>query len=93
MSIWSWHDSMVTPQTSSRLAAPINVPLAGVGHNALLREPAVLERVIDEYRAAGGYPPHAECSRGDAAASRGFVFQPQHICANAASSIAASRAC
>jgi triacylglycerol lipase len=68
ISIWSWHDSMVTPQTSSRLSGAIDVPLAGVGHNALLREPAVLERVLLEYRNAerSGAPP--ELPSGDEAA-------------------------
>jgi pimeloyl-ACP methyl ester carboxylesterase len=52
VSIWSWHDSMVAPQTSSRLRGATDVPLPGVGHNALLREPAVLARIAAEYRAA-----------------------------------------
>ena len=33
-SIWSWHDSMVAPQHSSRLARCRDVVLIGVGHNA-----------------------------------------------------------
>ena len=61
VSIWSWHDSMVTPQTSSRLSGAIDVPLAGVGHNALLREPAVLERVAAEYRVACAAPATSGC--------------------------------
>ena len=36
VSLWSWHDSMVTPQTSSRLAWAENIVLDGVAHNALL---------------------------------------------------------
>jgi hypothetical protein len=43
---------MVAPQTSSRLRGAIDVPLVGVGHNALLRDPAVLERIVAEYRVA-----------------------------------------
>lgn len=51
-SIWSWHDSMVAPQTSSLLDGAHNVALTGIGHNALLRDPAVLDLVAGEYRAA-----------------------------------------
>jgi pimeloyl-ACP methyl ester carboxylesterase len=61
VSIWSWHDSMVTPQTSSRLRGAIDVPLAGVGHNALLRDPVVLARIAAEYRAACAAPATSEC--------------------------------
>lgn len=52
VSIWSWHDSMVAPQTSSVLPGATDVALVGIGHNALLRDPQVLRRVLDEYRAA-----------------------------------------
>ncbi|MGE5668706.1 MAG: esterase/lipase family protein [Betaproteobacteria bacterium] len=54
VSLWSWHDSMVAPQLSSRLAGTIDVPLTGVGHNALLGDPGVFACVlaeIDEARA------------------------------------------
>ncbi|MEP7275903.1 MAG: alpha/beta fold hydrolase [Betaproteobacteria bacterium] len=37
-SIWSWHDSMVAPQLSSRLPGADNVELVGVGHNAILAD-------------------------------------------------------
>lgn len=50
VSLWSWHDSMVAPQTSARLAHARNVELAGVGHNALLTDPEVAQRVIEELR-------------------------------------------
>jgi triacylglycerol esterase/lipase EstA (alpha/beta hydrolase family) len=40
-SIWSWHDSMVTPQTSSRIDWGENVVLTGVAHNAMLDDPQV----------------------------------------------------
>lgn len=42
-SIWSRHDSMVAPQASSQLACAQNVPVVGVGHNALLVDRRVLE--------------------------------------------------
>jgi triacylglycerol lipase len=51
-SIWSWHDSMVTPQTSSILPGADNVPLIGVGHNALLANARVRDIVIEAYRRA-----------------------------------------
>jgi triacylglycerol esterase/lipase EstA (alpha/beta hydrolase family) len=40
-SIWSWHDSMVTPQTSSRIDWGENIVLTGVAHNAMLDDPQV----------------------------------------------------
>lgn len=52
VSLWSWHDSMVVPQTSARLDGAIDVPLIGIGHNALLGEPAVFARVEAEIAAA-----------------------------------------
>ncbi len=48
VSLWSWHDSMVAPQTSARLEHARNVELAGVGHNALLTDPEVAKRVVEE---------------------------------------------
>jgi pimeloyl-ACP methyl ester carboxylesterase len=48
LSLWSWHDSMVAPQTSSELPGTIDVAIIGVGHNALLADPEVLERTHAE---------------------------------------------
>lgn len=48
VSLWSWHDSMVAPQTSARLAGAQNIEIVGVGHNALLGDPDVLDRVAGE---------------------------------------------
>lgn len=53
VSLWSWHDSMVTPQTSSRVDFGENVELAGIGHTALLRDREVFERVLAELVKAG----------------------------------------
>jgi pimeloyl-ACP methyl ester carboxylesterase len=50
VSLWSWHDSMVAPQTSARLENARNVELAGIGHNALLTDPEVATRVIEELK-------------------------------------------
>jgi pimeloyl-ACP methyl ester carboxylesterase len=60
VSLWSWHDSMVAPQTSSVLERAENIALMGIGHNALLADPAVAARVAAEIeRAAAGEPPLA----------------------------------
>ena len=48
VSLWSWHDSMVTPQTSSRLEGAENIELTGIGHNALLGDPLVFALVAAE---------------------------------------------
>ena len=48
ISIWSWHDSMVAPQTSGRLRGARNIELIGVGHNALLNDERVRTVVVDE---------------------------------------------
>ena len=48
VSLWSWHDSMVAPQTSSELPGAQDVALAGIGHNALLGDADVFDFVRDE---------------------------------------------
>jgi triacylglycerol esterase/lipase EstA (alpha/beta hydrolase family) len=45
-SIWSWHDSMVTPQTSSRIDWGDNIVLTGIAHNALLDDPEVWAKAV-----------------------------------------------
>jgi triacylglycerol esterase/lipase EstA (alpha/beta hydrolase family) len=58
VSLWSWHDSMVAPQTSSVLERAENIALMGIGHNALLSDREVQERVAAEIeRAAHDEPP------------------------------------
>ena len=52
LSLWSWHDSMVAPQTSSELPGSVDATLVGVGHNALLTDPHVFARVLAEIHAA-----------------------------------------
>jgi triacylglycerol esterase/lipase EstA (alpha/beta hydrolase family) len=56
VTLWSWHDSMVAPQTSSELPGAVDVTLTGIGHNALLGDRAVLAFVADEIRAARKSP-------------------------------------
>ena len=53
VSLWSWHDSMVAPQTSSELAGAIDVAMVGIGHNALLADPEVFGRVLAEIEDRG----------------------------------------
>ncbi|HQU50666.1 MAG TPA: alpha/beta fold hydrolase [Casimicrobiaceae bacterium] len=52
VSLWSWHDSMVAPQVSARIDGGRNIEVSGVGHNALLTDPDVARRVIEELKAA-----------------------------------------
>jgi triacylglycerol esterase/lipase EstA (alpha/beta hydrolase family) len=52
VSLWSWHDSMVAPQTSSELPGATEVTLTGVGHNALLGDRQVFEFVSREIEEA-----------------------------------------
>jgi pimeloyl-ACP methyl ester carboxylesterase len=51
-SIWSWHDSMVAPQLSSRMPGADNIELVGVGHNAILADAGALALVIAAIAAA-----------------------------------------
>jgi pimeloyl-ACP methyl ester carboxylesterase len=67
VSLWSWHDSMVTPQTSSRLDWAENVVLTGVAHNALLDDDEVVARVAAEIARAAAAP--RACARRAAATS------------------------
>lgn len=60
VSLWSWHDSMVTPQTSSLLEGAENIALTGIGHNALLNDPGVFARVAAEIERAGAARPTSE---------------------------------
>ena len=57
VSLWSWHDSMVAPQTSSVLERAENIALMGIGHNALLTDRQVMARVADEIRRAAQRKP------------------------------------
>jgi triacylglycerol esterase/lipase EstA (alpha/beta hydrolase family) len=56
VSLWSPHDSMVAPQSSARLDGAAEIVLRGVGHNALLGDPAVYAAVVRELIAAGVTP-------------------------------------
>jgi len=52
VSLWSWHDSMVTPQTSSQVDWAENIVIDGVAHNALLGDRDVQKHVALEIRKA-----------------------------------------
>jgi hypothetical protein len=56
VSLWSWHDSMVAPQTSSELPGAIDVALVGIGHNALLGDRDVFAFVMNEIEGARATP-------------------------------------
>jgi triacylglycerol esterase/lipase EstA (alpha/beta hydrolase family) len=48
VSLWSWHDSMVAPQTSARFAGAENIEVKGIGHNALLGDRRIFDLVAEE---------------------------------------------
>jgi triacylglycerol lipase len=56
VSIYSHHDNIVSPQTSSRLAGATNIEFNGIGHVALGFHRAIHQCVIDEVLAAGIHP-------------------------------------
>jgi triacylglycerol lipase len=52
VSIYSHHDNIVSPQTSSHLAGAVNVELHGIGHVALGSRHAIQDRIVSEIQAA-----------------------------------------
>ncbi|GIZ52443.1 lipase family alpha/beta hydrolase [Noviherbaspirillum aridicola] len=52
VSIWSHHDNIISPQSSSRLERAKNIELHAVGHVALALDRRVQRLVIDEIRAS-----------------------------------------
>ncbi|HVL76232.1 MAG TPA: alpha/beta fold hydrolase [Noviherbaspirillum sp.] len=50
VSIYSHHDNIVSPQTSSHLPGARNIALHGIGHVALAPTPRVMELVIGEIK-------------------------------------------
>lgn len=52
VSIYSHHDNIVSPQTSSCLPRATNIEFHGIGHVALAFNPAIQMRVIEEIHAA-----------------------------------------
>jgi len=58
VSLWSWHDSMVAPQTSSRLDGAVNIVVHGIGHNALVSSRRVAGLVAEELQRVAAVPAH-----------------------------------
>lgn len=56
VSIYSHHDNIVSPQTSSHLAGAVNIEFNGIGHVALGFHPAIQKCVIDEVIATENRP-------------------------------------
>jgi triacylglycerol esterase/lipase EstA (alpha/beta hydrolase family) len=52
VSIYSHHDNIISPQTSSHVPGATNIEFFGIGHVALGFNPAVQARVIEEIRTA-----------------------------------------
>jgi triacylglycerol lipase len=52
VSLYSHHDNIIAPQTSSHLDGAINIEYRGIGHVALALHPLIQARVIAEARAA-----------------------------------------
>jgi triacylglycerol lipase len=50
VSLYSHHDNIIAPQTSSQLPGANNVAFHGIGHVALASHPAIQARVIEEIR-------------------------------------------
>jgi triacylglycerol esterase/lipase EstA (alpha/beta hydrolase family) len=56
VSVWSRHDSMVAPQTSSQLDGAVNIVVHGIGHNALVSSRRVAALVAEELQRAAAAP-------------------------------------
>lgn len=52
-SIYSLHDSVITPQRSSKLEGAVNVELGGIGHMEMSRHPTMIEEVLRALEAVG----------------------------------------
>lgn len=52
VSLYSHHDNIIAPQTSSRLDGARNIEFHGIGHVALASHPAIQAQLIREIRAA-----------------------------------------
>jgi triacylglycerol lipase len=52
VSIYSHHDNIIAPQTSSRLNGARNIEFQGIGHVALAMHPAIQAQVVREVRDA-----------------------------------------
>ena len=57
VSIYSHHDNIVAPQTSSHLLGARNMAHAGIGHVELALHPAIQAEVVEEIRDASRHAP------------------------------------
>ncbi|RJG06391.1 alpha/beta fold hydrolase [Noviherbaspirillum cavernae] len=57
VSIYSHHDNIIAPQTSSYLPGAINIALGGIGHVALGLHPRVQTLIVEEVRKASRVQP------------------------------------
>ena len=64
VSLWSWHDSMVAPQTSAQLDGAENIALSGIGHNALVGDRRVFALVAAELARVQGQSQRGPVTRG-----------------------------
>jgi pimeloyl-ACP methyl ester carboxylesterase len=63
VSIYSHHDNIISPQTSSCLAGATNIEFHGIGHVALAFNPAIQARVIEEIRNSVQQPSVAPAAK------------------------------
>ncbi|MDQ9170212.1 alpha/beta fold hydrolase [Oxalobacteraceae bacterium R-40] len=62
VSIYSHHDNIISPQTSSHLAGAENIELAGIGHVSLAMNPEVQKIVIAQIKLASQHEASAHGS-------------------------------
>lgn len=66
VSIYSHHDNIIAPQTSSSLPGARNIEYRGIGHVSLALHPAIQARVVDEIRSVS-LPPAASAGPNERA--------------------------
>jgi triacylglycerol esterase/lipase EstA (alpha/beta hydrolase family) len=69
VSLWTHHDNIVAPQTSSCLDGAVNIAIAGVGHVALGSNGRVLDRLLEHILDCTGQQPRT-AARVDSRASQ-----------------------
>jgi hypothetical protein len=57
VSIFSWHDSIAGPPCTAWLEGARHVPLAGIGHVSLLRDPRAVTAVVEALATLRGTAP------------------------------------
>lgn len=72
VSLYSHHDNIVSPQTSSCLAGAVNIEFHGIGHVALASSPVIQQRVVAEILATDLQRPAQDNSVIAAAVSTAY---------------------